>query len=358
MPSLAELIQRVSAEAAGAPPPITEREAARNFEAARAWGAARGLTPIEQLPGYAKMASGQFTVADAREFQKVLQAAGYPSAGSHEGTFMGTLGELGAGAGTLGLLAGGAAGLANLAGLTAAAPSASAGGTSLASMGGGTGIVPGAGGATGLTAGTTGATGLSTVAPAGTAFAPGFFSAETAAAAAPAVASGLRLADLARAAPGLLGAFASEQQGDDIRGIEERARADRAPFLDASKRYLADPGAYIAGPGQAALDATLRRLSVSGNPATSPTSLGIATEAGMRDWRDAVLGFGNLGLAGEDTRANLALNATKADANVFNSLGGAAADVLNPPKSLADLVKEIEGARRSTGSTRSTYSLV
>jgi hypothetical protein len=159
-----------------------------------------------------------------------------------------------------------------------------------------------------------------------------------------------------RAIPGLLGAVGSNQQADAIRDIEARARADRAPFLDAATSYLRDPNAYISGPGAASMQGVLRRLSAThGNPIGNPTALATATEAGLRDWREAVLGFGNLGLAGEDTRSNLALKATGADANVLNALGGAAADVFNPPKSLADIVKEIEGARRSSGST---YSLV
>jgi hypothetical protein len=39
------------------------------------------------------------------------------------------------------------------------------------------------------------------------------------------------------------------------------------------------------GPGAASLDATLRRLSVGGNPIGDPTKLGIATQAGLQNWQ-------------------------------------------------------------------------
>jgi hypothetical protein len=119
-----------------------------------------------------------------------------------------------------------------------------------------------------------------------------------------------------------LGMYGANQQADALRGIAEQGRADRAPFLNKSLEYLNNPEAYYSGPGQASLNATLRALSAThGNPIGSPTALGIATEAGMRDWRNAVTGFGNMGLAGEDTRASLMSQATGADANTLNALG-------------------------------------
>ena len=150
---------------------------------------------------------------------------------------------------------------------------------------------------------------------------------------------------LGRAAPGLIGAYASGEQADAIRDISERARADRAPFLGAATGWLTDPDSYYAGPGMASMKGVLHGLSSKfGNPIDSPSALGIATEAGMRDWRDAILGFGNLGLAGEDTRANLDLRATGADANVWGGLGDAAGSVFAPPRSLEQLLKEMQRA--------------
>jgi peptidyl-tRNA hydrolase len=61
----------------------------------------------------------------------------------------------------------------------------------------------------------------------------------------------------------------------------------------------------------------------------------------MNDWRNAVTGFGNLGLAGEDTRANLGMSAINADANVWNALGSGADKVLNPQTSMYDQFKRL-----------------
>ncbi len=125
-----------------------------------------------------------------------------------------------------------------------------------------------------------------------------------------------------------LGIYGSNQQADALRAIADQSRTDRAPFLNKSLEYLNNPNAYYEGPGKASLDAVLRGLSVKGNPFGNPGSLEIATNAGMRDWRDAVTGFGNIGLSGEDTRANLQSKATGADANVLNAIGSGLADVL------------------------------
>jgi hypothetical protein len=145
---------------------------------------------------------------------------------------------------------------------------------------------------------------------------------------------------LLKLAPSLVGAYASGQQADSIRELAEQSRADRAPFLSKSLQYLNDPNSYITGPGSTALDGVLRKLSVGGG-ITDPTKLGIATGAAMNDWRNAVTGFGNLGLAGEDTRANLGMSAINADANVWNALGSGADKVLNPQTSMYDQFKRL-----------------
>jgi len=147
--------------------------------------------------------------------------------------------------------------------------------------------------------------------------------------------------------PAGIGAYASSQQADAIRQIAERSRADREPFRQKALGYLNDPNSYATGPGAATLDAVLRRLSVGGNPIGDPAKLGIATSAGLQDWRNTVLGLGNLGLAGEDTRASLDLNAVKADKGVWDSLGAGVADVVKPQKSLEDILKSMGGMKLS-----------
>jgi hypothetical protein len=142
-----------------------------------------------------------------------------------------------------------------------------------------------------------------------------------------------------QAIPSLIGAYASNQQADAIRAISDQSRADRAPFLAKSLEWLNNPQAYADGPGASTLQGVLRQLSAThGNPIDSPTALGIATDAGMRDWRSAVTGFGNLGLGNQDLLAQLGLKAAGADSNVWGALGIGAANVFNPPKTIADLM--------------------
>lgn len=139
-----------------------------------------------------------------------------------------------------------------------------------------------------------------------------------------------------------LGAYGSNQQAKSLTDIANQARADRQPFLNASLSYLSNPDSFFAGPGKSAMDATLRGLSASvGNPIGSPTAMGIATEAGLKDWRNAVTGFGNMGLAGQDTRASLQAQAAQADAGSLNALGYGLNSVLNPQPSLTDVVKAL-----------------
>ena len=155
-----------------------------------------------------------------------------------------------------------------------------------------------------------------------------------------------------RAIPGLIGAYASNQQADALRGIYDSARADRAPFLAKANEWLTGgPEAFGAGPGMGSLNATLRALSAThGNPIGSPTALGIATDAGLRNWQNSLTGMANLGLGGEDTRAQLATNAVGADSNVFNALGAAAGNIFNPPSTLEQLLKQMKGAGLGFGS--------
>jgi len=139
-----------------------------------------------------------------------------------------------------------------------------------------------------------------------------------------------------------LGAYGANRQANSLMDIANQARADRQPYLNASLSYLTNPNAYFAGPGKSAMDATLRGLSASvGNPIGSPTAMGIATEAGLKDWRNAVTGFGNMGLAGQDTRASLQAQAAQADAGALNALGYGLNSVLNPQPSLTDVVKAL-----------------
>ena len=146
-----------------------------------------------------------------------------------------------------------------------------------------------------------------------------------------------------------LGMFAANQQSNSLERLAEQTRAERAPFLNQATGWLNNPDSYWQGPGQASLDANLRRLSAShGNPISSPTALGIASQAGLQDWRNAWSTAGNLGLGGQDIRAQLGGGAAQADANMLSIGGRGLSEILNPPRkelSLADFALLIGGQR-------------
>jgi len=151
------------------------------------------------------------------------------------------------------------------------------------------------------------------------------------------------LSVLGDAAPGLIGAYGSSQQGDRLQGIADRARADRMPFLNKANEWLAGgPEAYAAGPGSGALRGTLAQLGASvGNPIGSGTALSLASQSGLSDWRNAVTGMANLGLGGEATQANLNTQAVR-EGNIWPSLGDAAGSVFGNQGggSLEELLKK------------------
>ena len=87
---------------------------------------------------------------------------------------------------------------------------------------------------------------------------------------------------------------------------------------------------------------TLSGLSAQfGNPIGSGTALALANEAGLRNWQNAYTGAANLGLAGEDVRANLGAQAAGARGDIYSNLAGGISDIVNPRRqySLADLAK-------------------
>ena len=138
-----------------------------------------------------------------------------------------------------------------------------------------------------------------------------------------------------------LGIYSSNQKANTLEKLAAESRADRAPYLQASQGWLANPSSYMQGPGQAAMKGTLAGLSATfGNPIGSGAALQLGNEAALRNWQNAVTGFGNLGLAGEDTRAQLNVGAAQSDADRWSTLAGGVSDILNPRKSTADYLRE------------------
>lgn len=142
-----------------------------------------------------------------------------------------------------------------------------------------------------------------------------------------------------------LGVYGATQQANSLRDIADQARADRAPFLAKANQYLAGgPEAFAAGDGAGALKGVLAQLAAkNGNPIDSPTSLGIATDAAYRNWLNGATTFGNIGLAGQDSRSNLLASAAGADANGLNAIGYGLGQVTQPQTSLSDLLKRLGG---------------
>ena len=138
-----------------------------------------------------------------------------------------------------------------------------------------------------------------------------------------------------------LGAYSANQQSNALENIAAQSRADRAPFLGAATNYLNNPSAYIEGPGQAAMKGTLAGLSAKfGNPIGSGAALQFATDAALGDWRNAVTGFANIGLSGEDSRNQLLAGAAGRQGDIYSTIAGGASDLINPRRSLADLARE------------------
>lgn len=157
-----------------------------------------------------------------------------------------------------------------------------------------------------------------------------------------------------QALPGLLGAYASNQQTNALKSLADQYAAYGAPSrarYEASMSPGFDPSTIPGYKGalDTASDSLLRRLSASGgNPFGNPGGLIEANKAvvagtalpAVQDYQRMNAGTGGL--------ANLAAAypatqnaATGANANIYNSLGVAAADIFNPRQSLNDLLKSM-----------------
>lgn len=137
-----------------------------------------------------------------------------------------------------------------------------------------------------------------------------------------------------------LGVYGASKTADRLSDLQNQFRSDRAPFLSAGTNYL-DPNKWIEGPGQAFTKGTLQGLSATyGNPISSPTAMGIATDASMRNWISGVNTLGSLGLGGEGIQANLGAGAAQTQGDIYGILGRGIGDIANPQRSLADLLRE------------------
>ena len=174
---------------------------------------------------------------------------------------------------------------------------------------------------------------------------------------------------LGRAIPGLIGAYASNDQADAIRGLGDKEDARIREFMTygapSRERYEASfaPGFDIAkdpaltGAMDTTMDTLLRRLSATGgNPWGSPGGLAEANKYVMgnvalpylqnyRNQNASTGGYGafNTTAAGGGDSTKLSLSGINADAGMWGGVGDAAASVFTPKTSLEQLLKQLKG---------------
>ena len=166
---------------------------------------------------------------------------------------------------------------------------------------------------------------------------------------------GLTLGTIAaRGLPGLLGAIAANEQASAYSDAADQYMSYGAPSRQRFEASFGpgfsmenDPG-YKDAMDQAA-KAAMRALSVNGNPAGSPNAWGAALQDlyqknaynALQEYRRMNAGAG--GMAALTSAApSMTGNAIQAQGGVYGGLGAAAADIFNPPKSLAQVLKELK----------------
>jgi hypothetical protein len=161
------------------------------------------------------------------------------------------------------------------------------------------------------------------------------------------------LSVLGNAAPGLLGAYASSRQTDAMKTMSDQFAGYGAPYRQRLADLYADPSKFLSSPDvqkpvQMGSDIMARSLSVQGNPTGSGNALQQLQSYSadqlfgrLGQEKDRLGGFGGL-TAYNSAAPSAASNAIGANANVANSLGAAANNVFNPPKTLAQQLQEFK----------------
>ena len=171
-----------------------------------------------------------------------------------------------------------------------------------------------------------------------------------------------------KAVPGLIGAYAANDQADAISGLGDKEDARIREFMTygapSRERYEASfaPGFDITsdpalrGAMDTTTDTLLRRLSTQGNPYGSPGGLAEAEKYVMenvalpyvqsyRNQNASTGGYGafNTTAASGGNSNNLNLAGINADAGMWGGLGDAASSVFTPKTSLEQLLKQLKG---------------
>jgi len=154
------------------------------------------------------------------------------------------------------------------------------------------------------------------------------------------------------ALPGVLGALASGQQSSAQQDVANQYLSLSAPSRARFEASFAPGFSMTSDPGyQDALDqvtkAMLHKLSVTGNPAGSPNALQQILHdvnaqfayPALQQYRQLNAGQGGI-IPLTSAAPQFANAAIGSQGNVYNALGGAAADIFNPPSSLDKLMKQ------------------
>jgi hypothetical protein len=164
-----------------------------------------------------------------------------------------------------------------------------------------------------------------------------------------------------RAVPAALGVAGAKQQQDQFQRLADQYSSYGAPYRERLAALYADPSSFlksqeVMAPVQQASDIAAHSLSTGGNPIASGNSLQQLQDYSANQLfgrlgqeKDRLAGFG--GLTQYNAAApGAATNAINAGSNIFNALGAGAADIFNPPKTLAEQMAEFQ--RLSSGTVR------
>lgn len=152
-------------------------------------------------------------------------------------------------------------------------------------------------------------------------------------------------------APSLLGMYGADRQADALGAQAARYEAMGAPYRDRLGELYSDPTAFLNSPEvkvpvQMGTDALARALSTQGNPAGSGNALqqlqSYSTNqlfGRLGQEKDRLAGFGGL-TAYNSAAPSAATNAIGAERGFYDALGYGAGQVLNPPRSLEEILKQ------------------
>ncbi len=162
------------------------------------------------------------------------------------------------------------------------------------------------------------------------------------------------LKTLGSAAPGLLGALASNSQTSALTGLAQKYMDMGAPYRTQLQGLMANPSSFLASdevqkPVQMGTDSLMRSLSTQGNPWGSGNALqqgqNYATNGLYSALQSKENQLGNLGGLGTFNAAAPAAQtaAIGSQTNMLNSLGSAAGSVFNPQPTMAQSLAGLKG---------------